>query len=151
MIKQIDNKNPITAQKIRSVFQSSYAIEADLLQVELADFPPLQRTLEQFIESDNYFYAYFSDEKMAAVTEVKLNKDSVHIQSMVVEPSFFRQGVAEKLIRYMFNTHLSPRYTVETGAANPPAIALYKKLGFNEVDKYLTKEGIEKVRMKKTE
>ena len=55
MIIKINNKNKEIANKIRDVFQASYAVEAKLIKA--VDFPPLKRTVSQFINSHSKFYA----------------------------------------------------------------------------------------------
>ena len=82
---------------------------------------------------------------MAAVTEVKVENDALHIQSLVVDPAFFRRGIASKLINYLFEHFDVTMFTVETGADNGPAIALYERHGFVLIRKWMTDFGIEKV------
>ena len=68
---------------------------------------------------------------------------------MVVVPQYFRQGIAQELIAYVFDNYKTPRYTVETGADNLPAIKLYKKHDFVLVKEWDTDFGIRKVRFEK--
>ena len=129
------------------LFRVSYAVEADLLGV--TDFPPLKRTLDSYIDSNNTFYGYFSGDVLAAATEIDEGPKSTHIQSLVVHPDYFRQGIGSALVTHIFKTYQSKVFTVETGAANDPATELYRKCGFNELYKYLTEHGIRKVRFEK--
>ncbi len=46
MIKKLNQTNSSIAEKMHSVFQVSYAVEAQVLKA--TDFPPLQRSLEIF-------------------------------------------------------------------------------------------------------
>ncbi len=147
MIKKIPNNEIETAKKIRRVFQISYPIEAELLKATY--FPPLHRKLEDFVNSINDFFGYYKDQELVAVIEIDHKKDSTHIQSLVVDPEFFRQGIAQELIEFVFNTYESELFTVETGAANGPASKLYRKLNFTEVKQYETDHGIRKVSFQK--
>ena len=72
---------------------------------------------------------------------------SAHVDSLVVHPDHFRRGRGEALLGFVMRTGSAKAFTVETGAANAPAIALYEKLGFVVVGTYRTPVGIEKVRM----
>ena len=71
------------------------------------------------------------------------------INSLVVNPKFFRRGIARKLIEFVFNTFDSNLFVVETGLANGPATKLYKKFGFIEVKQWDTDHGIRKIKFEK--
>ncbi|WP_370089809.1 GNAT family N-acetyltransferase [Ekhidna sp.] len=131
------------------MFQVSYVVEAKLLNAE-DNFPPLKRPLSAFINTNTIFYGYHKNEKLVAVMEIKADAQSTHIQSLVVDPAFFRKGIAGKLLSFLFENFNSPLFTVETGAANDPAIALYERFGFKLVKKWMTEFGIEKVAFEKT-
>ena len=148
MIKGLNNNDVIIAEKIREVFQVSYTIEAKLLKAE--NFPPLNRTLDNFIDSDTQFYGYWKNEVLAAVLEISSDEKSTLIQSLVVDPLFFRQGIAGKLITFVFDNYQTKIYNVETGLANLPAIKLYERYGFKEIKQYDTSIGIRKIRFEKT-
>ncbi len=147
MIKQIDSKNRLVAKRIHFIFQESYAVEAKLLNA--IDFPPLKRGLTDFIASTTIFYGYFKEGIMIAVIETKGDQERAHIQSLVVLPDFFRKGIAKKLIGYVFDCYGSNVFTVETGADNIPARALYRKFGFQLVKEWDTDHGIRKVAFEK--
>jgi len=147
MIKKLDHKIIGVSEKIRSIFQESYAVEAKLLQAK--DFPPLKRDIDDFLNSETEFYGYYKSQEMVAVIEVKNNKDSTHVHSLVVAPKFFRQGIAQSLISYLLDSFDSALYTVETGAENQPAVTLYKKNGFVEIERYYAEFDIRKVRFER--
>jgi hypothetical protein len=69
MIQKLQNKDIETAEKIRSVFQVSYKVEAKLLNA--IDFPPLKRPIEDYINSENAFYGYFKNKELAAVFQTR--------------------------------------------------------------------------------
>ncbi len=147
MIKKLQHTDIPTSQKIREVFQASYAIEAELLKA--LDFPPLKRPLEAFVNCSNVFLGYWKDEALAGVVEVTQDNIATHIQSLVVHPDFFRQGIARKLMHSVFDSFPSELFTVETGVDNGPACQLYEKLGFVEVKQWATDHGVRKVRFEK--
>jgi len=147
MIKQIDPKNRLVAERIHFIFQESYAVEAKLLNA--IDFPPLKIGLTNFIASTTTFYGYFKEGIMIAIIEIKTDRERTHIQSLVVLPEFFRKGIALKLISYIFDCYSSNVFTVETGADNTPARALYRKFGFQLMKEWDTDHGIRKVAFEK--
>jgi len=128
---------------IRSVFQASYAIEAKLLNA--TEFPPLQRKLEEFMESRNVFYGYYKRDDLAGVVEVKSEENNTHIQSLVVHPNFFRQGIGSVLVQNVLENYGTKTFTVETGLANEPAKDLYYGFHFRRVREYTADFGIRKI------
>jgi len=147
LIKKLQHRNLQTAKKIRIVFQASYAIEAKLLKA--TDFPPLKRTIENFLESNTEFYGYFKGEVLAAVVEINHTSQFTHIQSLVVHPDYFRLGIASKLIEFVFKFYDTGLFIVETGVDNGPATKLYLNAGFIEVKQWDTEFGIRKIKFEK--
>ena len=148
MIKKLDNTDVTIGEQIYTVFQNSYKIEAKLLNA--TNFPPLKRTVKEFTESNTKFFGYFKDNHLAAVIELIIKPEYIHIRSLVVEPIFFKQGIASELIKFTFKKFDSILYIVETGQKNYPAIKLYEKHGFKLVKEWLTDINIMKVKLEKT-
>ena len=144
MIKKLDHTNQAIATKMRIVFQESYAIEAKLLNA--INFPPLQRPLESYIKSTTTFFGYHIKDKIVGIIEVSSNEKTTHINSLVVSPHFFRQGIGRDLMDYILQNFSSKVFTVETGLENIPASTLYKNFGFKEVRQWDTDHAVRKVR-----
>ena len=147
MIIKINNKENKIAEEIRAIFQVSYTVEAKMLKA--VDFPPLKRTVSQFLKSDSEFYAYYLIENIAGVIEIENHKNLTHIQSLVVYPKYFRNGIGRKLVQFILDNYKSKIFTVETGIDNHPAIKLYKSFGFQEQEQWDTNHGVRKVRFEK--
>jgi len=147
MIKEILHTQKDQAEEIRAVFQISYKVEAELLGA--TSFPPLSRPLEDFYSCPNDFIGHYEDEMLVAVVEMKKEEDSMHIQSLVVDPAYFRRGIARKLIDFVLQNYPVPYFTVETGKENGPARKLYESFGFELLKTYTAEEGILKVRYQK--
>ena len=147
MIIKINNKENKIAEEIRAIFQVSYAVEAEMLKA--VDFPPLKRTVAQFLNSNSEFYAYYLIENIAGVIEIENHKNLTHIQSLVVYPKYFRNGIGSKLVQFILDTYKAKIFIVETGIDNHPAIKLYKSFGFQEQEQWDTNHGIRKVRFQK--
>lgn len=147
MIEKLKNSNLEIAKKMRLIFQASYKVEAKLLNA--TNFPPLKRPLENYTESNTEFYGYSTNKVLAAVVEIDTNNDYLLIRSLVVHPNFFRQGIAGKLLTFVFETFKSNLFVVETGLENGPATKLYEKFGFVEVHQWDTNHGIRKIKFEK--
>ena len=147
MIVEIDNTKKEIACEIRNIFQASYAVEAKILRA--IEFPPLKRSVSEFLESDTKFYAYYINQNIAGLIEINNNQKTIHIQSLVVYPKYFRKGIAKQLVCFVFEKHDSMRFTVETGVDNYPAIKLYINLGFKEQKQWNTDHGVRKIRFQK--
>ncbi|WP_299256318.1 GNAT family N-acetyltransferase [uncultured Aquimarina sp.] len=147
MIEKLQNNEIEVSKKIRSVFQLAYKIEAELLNA--TDFPPLKRPLEKYINSNTEFFGYLKDRELAGVIEVEHNSKFTDIHSLVVNPSFFRKGIARKLMEFVFDTFDSNLFVVETGLENRPATELYKKFDFKEVKQWNTDHGIRKIKFER--
>ncbi len=147
MIKKLDNRDIQVAKDIRAVFQASYKVEAELLKAK--DFPPLKRPLEKFTNSATVFFGYIKDHELAGIIEIEHCEDYTDINSLVVDPKYFRQGIAKALIEFIFRNYNSDLFTVETGLANGPATALYRKLGFKEVRQWDTDFEVRKVKFER--
>ena len=147
MIIKINNKKNNIAEEIRNIFQASYTVEAKILKA--VNFPPLQRTVSQFMDSNAEFYAYYLVENIAGVIEIENDKNLTHIQSLVVYPKYFRNGIGSKLVQFILDAYKSKIFTVETGIDNHPAIKLYKSFGFQEQEQWDTNHRVRKVRFEK--
>ena len=143
MIKLLHHQEPSVAKQIYHTFQVSYAVEAGLLGSN--DFPPLKRTVKDIMESNTSFYGYLKEDVLMAVMEIQFNRTHIHIQSLTVDPLYFRQGIGNSLLNFAIDTFSSDKFTVETGLGNIPAIRLYENFGFIREKIWMTEVGIEKI------
>ena len=146
MIKLLNHTKIDITKEIYRIFQVSYPYEAKLLSIPTTSFPPLMRTATDIQESTTLFYGYYEGEYLAAVMELDANEEYTLIRSLIVDPVFFRRGIASILVQYAIHyaSNVS-NVLVETGNANIPAKTLYLKHGFKEEKVWLTDIGIEKV------
>ncbi|UXI04186.1 GNAT family N-acetyltransferase [Photobacterium sp. TY1-4] len=145
MITKIENSNENNANQIHTVFQNSYAVEAQLIGV--FDFPPLSRSAQNIAASDHDFYGFVDNDCLAAVIEIEVTGKQLEIHSLTVDPKYFRRGIADSLISYVLAAFDLTDATVETAVVNKPAIHLYKKHGFVESQRWTPSHGIEKLAM----
>lgn len=145
MITKLENSNDTIANKIHAVFQRSYKVEAQLINV--IDFPPLSRSTKNIANSKTEFYGFIDNNSLAAIIEIEIVEKQLDIHSLTVDPKYFRKGIADKLINYVLNKFDINIAIVETAVVNKPAINLYEKHGFLEYRRWTPSHGIEKLAM----
>jgi ribosomal protein S18 acetylase RimI-like enzyme len=145
MITKLDNSNEYIAHQIFTVFQNSYKVEAQLIGT--LNFPPLLRSVKDIIISKTKFYGFIESNSLTAVIEIVIEDKHLQIQSLTVDPLYFRKGIADKLIDYILDKFNFSEAIVETAVVNIPAINLYKKHGFVEFKRWTPSHGIEKLAM----
>jgi GNAT superfamily N-acetyltransferase len=140
-IEVLDHADPAVARAIHAVMQAGYAVEAQLLGV--IDFVPLSRTVERIRRAPATFLGIRADDgRLDAVLELEdVDPGHVHIGSLVVRPERFRAGLASALLEHVLALHATRRLTVSTGVANAPALALYAREGFAELERWTTEDG----------
>ncbi|PHD41849.1 GNAT family N-acetyltransferase [Bacillus toyonensis] len=132
MILKLNATSFEVASSILQVQIPSYKVEADYLNSTA--IPRLYDTVNDIQNCGETFYGYFSENKLVGFISFMQEEQLIDIHRLVVSPDFFQKGIATKLLSYIFNMFPSSMaYIVQTGKANTPAIALYKKHGFIEV------------------
>ena len=145
MITKLENSNEDIANLIYTIFQNSYKVEAQLIGV--LDFPPLLRSTQDIVNSKTDFYGFSDNNCLAAIIEIVIEDKHLEINSLTVDPKYFRKGIADKLISYILDAFELTQAIVETAVVNKPAINLYKKHGFVEFKRWTPSHGIEKLAM----
>ena len=145
MITKLEHTDRAVAKQIFSIFQRSYKIEAQLIGT--LDFPPLFRSIKDIKKSKTQFYGFSENKCLAAIIEVVIEDKQLGINSLTVDPEYFRKGIADKLISYVLNAFKITEAVVETAVVNTPAISLYNKHGFVEFKRWTPSHGIEKLAM----
>ena len=143
MITKLEHTDRAVAKQIFSIFQRSYKIEAQLIGT--LDFPPLFRSIKDIKKSKTQFYGFSENKCLAAIIEVVIEDKQLGINSLTVDPEYFRKGIADKLISYVLNAFKITEAVVETAVVNTPAISLYNKHGFVEFKRWTPSHGIEKL------
>lgn len=71
-------------------------------------------------------------------------RNKSHISLLFVEEAYHRQGIARSLIKYVFEYLLSEVGSITTVTVNssPYAVGFYHKMGFQDMQPEMTKDGI---------
>ena len=130
LIQPLDHRQRAVAEQIHAVMRPAYAQEAQLLQAQ--HFPPLGTTVEDVQRSVEFHLGAWSGDTLQGVVSVGPDDepDQLCIGMLVVHPSAQRQGIARALMQDALRRGAGMVYAVATGAANAPALALYRELGF---------------------
>ena len=133
MIRHLDQRNCTVAAAIHALQMAAYAQEAALLGV--TDFPPLRRTVADIRADDARYFGASVETTLAGVIWIETGETELQttIAGLVVAPAYQRRGIARRLLRHVLHAFPGQTFTVSTGAANLPALALYTAFGFVEV------------------
>lgn len=130
---------------IYRLFQRAYAVEARLLNVR--DFPPLARSAAAIQAAKNAFFGVGNEAGLLGVIELEQEPGAVSIASLVVDPGYFRRGLARLLLGHVISISPGQVLRVETATANVPAMALYANMGFAVCGEYAKATGLHMSRL----
>lgn len=136
------------AQQLHAVQMLAYAHECKLLGA--IHFPPLDCTVDDVRNSAEAFLAAFIGVNLVGAVSTRADEErhGVNIASLVVRPQFHRQGIGRRLMAKVLAEHYGVELTVQTGAKNLPALALYSQLGFVEIQRWhVGQESLELVKL----
>jgi ribosomal protein S18 acetylase RimI-like enzyme len=132
LLSSIDHRTHVVAQQVHAVRIAAYKQEAELLRV--TRFPPLEQQVADILNSSEDFLGAFENQSLAGVLSVCQDEEGrgLSISSLVVLPAQQRRGVGRALVKAVIEQHHTSEFTVQTAAANAPALALYAEFGFKE-------------------
>jgi ribosomal protein S18 acetylase RimI-like enzyme len=126
---RLDLADPFVAGAVLELQRESYAVEAALIGDDR--IPMLTETLDQ-LRSAGLEWLATTDEAglTGAVSWKVLDDGTVDIHRLVVAPRAFRSGLASALLDALDAAYPDRLMVVSTGAANEPALRLYRGRGF---------------------
>ena len=127
-IRLLDLGDPGIAERLLVVQRAAYRIEADLIGND--GIPQLHESLEELVAADETWFGAFADDELAAAISYRVEGGVLDIHRLVVDPAFFRRGLARALVAHVHGVGGIDRFIVSTGAANRPARALYEGFGY---------------------
>jgi ribosomal protein S18 acetylase RimI-like enzyme len=94
------------------------------------------------MNSPEKYLAFYEGDKIAGVLTYEINEDTLTICKMMIHPNF-KKGIASVLVNHIFKLDRNlRRLKVSTGAKNTPAINLYEKYGFIEIEEQKINENL---------
>lgn len=141
MITKLDVTNAQIAKEIVNIQIPAYQEEAMI--IDFYEIPPLKETLEMLQQSDEIFFGYFINGKLAGVIAYKLKDHILDIHRLFVHPNYFRQGIAKRLLKFVQDNEKNvDKMIVSTGTNNVPAIYFYQNNGFIKSKEVIVEEGL---------
>lgn len=132
MIKELYLNDIKTVKDILELQLLAYKVEADI--IGFYEIPPLKDTINTLKNCGEIFYGYFIGDVIAGIISYKTENSILDIHRVAVHPSFFRMGIAKKLLFFIeeHNNGVS-KIIVSTGKDNKPAVELYLKMGYKRI------------------
>ncbi|MCJ8345066.1 GNAT family N-acetyltransferase [bacterium] len=141
-IQIINHQDLEQAKKLHELQMRSYQIEADLLNYP--NLPPLLELVEDIVADQDQYLTAMCLQEICGFLAYKESSNVVEIDKVVVDPKYFRKGVASLLLENLIiKTGYAKDILVSTGTLNLPAIALYKKYDFQLVDQFVVGDSLE--------
>ena len=129
-IEPIDQRDLGVAMQIHAVLLLAHAQEAALLRVE--PVPPFRHTAEDVQAGHEYHLGAFWGTELVGTLSLEPDDETglIDIASLVVHPRHQRQGIGRRLVQEALRRAEGEVLSVSAAAANTPALALYRALGF---------------------
>lgn len=122
------HQDPDVAGQIRDLQRAAYQVEADLIGFH--QIPPLLEKAEDIQGLDVTFLGVFDRGTLVGLIGYRRLGTVVDIDRLAVDPRLFRRGLGRQLLAAVHDRENAERYEVSTGAANGPALALYRDAGY---------------------
>jgi ribosomal protein S18 acetylase RimI-like enzyme len=122
-----------TASELLELQRRAYRVEAEL--IGSFAIPALDETLAELQRCGETFLGAIVEGAIAGAISWRVVGDTIDLHRLIVDPAHFRRGIGSLLVRRALAVEPSVRdAVVQTGAANAPALALYRREGFSVVD-----------------
>lgn len=104
------------------------------------------KELKQLFMLDEYsVYGAFVGKFMVGVLGIRKKN---HVSLLFVDEQFHHKGIASSLLKYVFKERRQMGITEMTVNSSPYAVGFYHKLGFTDLDKEVSTDGIRFTPMK---
>ncbi len=148
VVVAVDHRNAETAAQLVALQRRAYAVEAELIGYDR--IPPLVESAEELMQSPLTVWAVLERAAVVGLLGFTVEKGTVDIDRIAVDPAHFRQGHARLLLTRLHELHPGCDVVVSTGEANAPAIAMYESLGYQRVGKRTVVETLEVVEFRRS-
>lgn len=87
------------AKDVLNIQIPSYKVEAKIIGYD--EIPPLKDTVKTLQECEEIFFGYYEDKELCGAVSVKVDDKVVDIHRLIVHPTHFRKGIAQKLLNFV--------------------------------------------------
>ena len=128
-LARVDVSDPAVAAELLDLQRRAYRVEAELIGSD--EIPPLRETLAELQACGETFLVARLEDELAGAVSWRNENGTIDLHRLVVDPGHFRTGIGVALVRAaLASDPVAQRAIVQTGASNEPAIALYRREGF---------------------
>ncbi|MEK3791250.1 GNAT family N-acetyltransferase [Paenibacillus sp. FSL R7-0204] len=150
-IVKLNLQDEFLLDELWSLQHKAYRLEAEI--IGFRDIPPLLETRDMLSRVTEEFYGCFNEteELLGAVAVIEESPGKLTVTRMMVSPDHFRQGVAGRLLEFIFARYAEmEQFIVSTGKLNLPAVTLYTKHGFIPAGSEEVVPGVELLELHRT-
>jgi ribosomal protein S18 acetylase RimI-like enzyme len=148
-IRAIERNNPNEWMRLHQLQQDAYRVEAQWLGVDPETFFPVRESLDSLMKTSDDCLAAVKAGSIVGAIYFERQKSSILISKLVVDPRFFRLGIAKALLQACLELHPREEFQVGTGARNLPAIRLYESFRFQIFKRETVEGALEIVKLKR--
>jgi ribosomal protein S18 acetylase RimI-like enzyme len=130
-LRELDLGDDRTAREVHRVGLRAYAVEAEL--IGHPGIPALSETLDELRAAPLHWLGAVHDGRpVGFLAWIRSPGGELDLVRLCVDPPWFRRGIARRLLDHVLATEPVGDVLISTGAANEPALRLYRSLGFVE-------------------
>lgn len=139
LVEVLNHNDREIAWKIRELQRAAYRVEAGLIGSD--QMPPLKEEVIDIVRLDLTILGAEEGVDLVGLLGYTRLDDAVDIDRLAVQPTRFRQGIGGALLYALHHRESDVRrFSVSTGAANRPAIALYEAMGYGVMSEELSSD-----------
>jgi GNAT superfamily N-acetyltransferase len=147
--KKIDLNDEGTISQILTLQKLGYSKEAEI--IGYTNIPPLFDTTRTILQSSERFTGLYLGNQLVGMISTSQSNRVLEICRLVVHPRHMGRKYATKLLAYIEAAQpCLERIIVSTAEHNLPALALYNKCGYKQIDSTVTCDGLTLVKLEKT-
>lgn len=121
-------QDAIIAAQVWEIQMAAYRYEAAF--IDYPALPPLRQSVADLQASAEQFIGYVVETSIWGALSYEIADKSLDITRLIVNPAYFRRGIARQLLAYVEQIPAIERLTVSTAQKNSPAVTLYERYGY---------------------
>ena len=147
-IKTIDLNDTASVAQILALQKIAYSYEAEI--IGYTNIPRLFDTKQTIRKTDEQFSGLYLGNNLVALISTTHSDQVLEICRLVVHPQHTGKKYATKLLVHIeYSQPHAERIVVSTAEKNYPALALYKKNGYEQIGKRVTNDVLTLVTLEK--